>query len=172
VPFSSSTTNPGSLSAIGRDVLNHLDDRTSHPAVIQPTISTQKPEGACRGKKRESGGTAPRFIASGRLKTGSPKERHHGNPEHVRDFCQTTGANPIHALFVLLDLLERYAELLSEFGLRQATLQSMETNPLPNLHVDWIGFLGVLHSCSFIASPRQSTRSTDTMSRRVRSQRF
>src|SRR5215813_4346550 len=77
------------------------------------------------------------------------EERADRNAEHLGDLCQPAGADAVHALLVFLNLLKCHAELLRERGLRQATLQSLDTNPLPNLDVDGVGLLRC-HHCFFL----------------------
>jgi hypothetical protein len=52
------------------------------------------------------------------------------------DELKSSGADPIGAVLVFLNLLERYAESFREFLLRQSFLQTKRTHALANRNVE------------------------------------
>jgi hypothetical protein len=133
--------------AIGRDILDQVDDELSHLVAIELAIGAQ--QSRCvrnRQQLERRGGRAVVTALEGFEVVGAEEcgDRH---PEHLGNRGQLTRAELVHAFFVSLDLLEGDTNPFGKRGLRQAALQSLDTNSLPDLDIDGIGLLSGNHSC-------------------------
>src|SRR4029077_15644751 len=77
-----------------------------------------------------------------RIAVGRAEEKRDRHIERLGDPHQTACADPVHALFVFLDLLECDAEHLAKLGLRHALGHAPRPYALPHLDIVRIGALG------------------------------
>src|SRR5208283_3072081 len=73
--------------------------------------------------------------------------------KHPGGMLETTGADPIRAFFVFLDLLECHAEKLAEPALAHAKHRPAHPQPRADVHVDYVGRFG--HQLAPPWSPRK-----------------
>jgi len=105
------------FSAMASDIGNQCDDGSSHLAVLQLTIGSQQSQ--CPGDDKQfEWRLMPLTFIVGCCLIVRAEKRAHRHPEYLGDLCQSASANPVHASFVLLDLLKRYAKLVCECCLR------------------------------------------------------
>ncbi|MGY3591129.1 hypothetical protein ACVIF9_009806 [Bradyrhizobium sp. USDA 4350] len=66
-------------------------------------------------------------------------EEGHRHVQRGRDLLKAGSADAVHALLVLLNLLEADAQLVAEFRLRDLLFDTAQTNPLAQLNVRLAG---------------------------------
>ena len=104
------------------------------PAGCARTRATGAANTTCRGS-RGWRGCPPNPV-------GRAEEKRDRHIERLGDPHQPSCADPVHALFVFLDLLERDAEQIAEFGLRHALGHAPRADALADLDIVRIGALG------------------------------
>jgi hypothetical protein len=117
------------------DLLDQVDDRPAQIGVLDLRIGAQQAEGAGDGeqlqRRRLIGGLA--LLACQQLLAGEERTDRHA--EHFGNLGQASGADPVDALLVFLDLLEGHAQLIRQRGLRQATRQSFYSDPMSHFDI-------------------------------------
>jgi hypothetical protein len=56
----------------------------------------------------------------------------------VSDLRKAAGAYPVYAVFVFLDLLERYSDLVGKFSLPKVSLLSKRSDPFAHCYISLI----------------------------------
>src|SRR5439155_7794687 len=74
------------------------------------------------------------------------EKKRHRNLQDVRNLLQPAGADPVRALLVFLDLLEREAKPIAELLLAHAQHHATHAHTAPDMLVDGVGSLLGYHN--------------------------
>ena len=99
----------------------------------------------------------PRGLAGG-VPGASSKKKDTGTGRTRGDVLQAARADPVGALLVFLDLLERDAEMLAELLLAHPQHHATQTNPTADMDVDriWLFLVGHFGSLACAAARRDA----------------
>ncbi|CDX22922.1 hypothetical protein MPLB_250066 [Mesorhizobium sp. ORS 3324] len=144
------------LGFVRRKGLHKIDDPAAHLDVgnldegaieLKPLRAAAEFDGERhRGILGESPVAGPGFLTRGIL-----EEEGDGHAQDGGYRLQTTGANPVRPLFVLLDLLKRDAEIFTQLFLAHSKHIATQPNTTPDVNVDRIRLLLVFFCHFFLA---------------------
>src|ERR1043166_9001296 len=110
------------------DLLDQIDERAAEIGVLDIAVSAQKTECAGYGQELERRFFA--FVLTLALEHFlAVEERADIDAEHLGNLGQTTGADAIDALLVLLHLLKCHAQPVGKRRLREAARQPLDSDP-------------------------------------------
>src|SRR4029079_12905334 len=142
-----------SIGILGGKRLHQIDDPAAHldvtdldegPVELKPFGTAAEFDGE---RHRGVFGKSP--VATGGLPArGILEEESDGNAQDGGDRLQTAGANPVRALFVLLDLLKGDAEIFTQLFLAHSKHIATQPDATPDMDIDRIRLLLVLF-CHF-----------------------
>jgi hypothetical protein len=66
------------------------------------------------------------------------KEKCDRHIENIPDSLQAAGADPVHALFVFLDLLKCYSQAFTQFFLAQSNHVASQPNACTHVYIYWV----------------------------------
>src|SRR6476469_2787832 len=118
------------------DRLHQGHQLTLHRLVLDLAVGAQQPEAEGAVEEEEAFDFARLAVAV--------EEERDGHIERGGDLLKTSSADAVHALLVLLDLLEADAQLVAELGLRDLLFHTPQAYPLAQLNV---GFAGTALLC-------------------------
>src|SRR5262249_4469337 len=119
--------------------LHQGDQLALHGLVLDLAVGAQQPEAECAVEEQQALDLARLVVAV--------VEEGDRYVERGCDLLQTSCADTIDALLVLLDLLEAHAELVAELCLRNLLLDTPQPNALAKLDVGLAG-TALLHFLS------------------------